>query len=153
MYLIAGAMLAMGIAAMVSASSMIVFATGFGAIAAIVMISAGIGALSSMGDSMDSIGSGMERFADGLSKVVKISKDMSSLSSKAFMAFNTKGSETSAIITSNDLVKTAVSGKIKVDVNIPEIKSPTVNLSVYLNGVKIDTDSANSIARVIVGAS
>ena len=152
MYMIAGAMLAMGIAAMVSASSMLLFLTGFGAIAAIVAITAGVTALNSMGESMDVIGSGMERFANGLAKVVGIAKEMTGISQNAFMAFTTKGSETSAIISSNDLIKTAVSGKISVDVNIPEIKSPTVNLSVYLNGFKIDTNN-NDIARVVVEAA
>lgn len=152
MYMIAGAMLAMGFAAMVSAYSMLIFLTGFGAIAAIVAIATGVEALNSMGESMDAIGSGMERFANGLAKVVGIAKEMTGISQNAFMAFSTKGSETSAIISSNDLIKTAVSGKINVDVNIPEIKSPTVNLSVYLNGFKLDIND-NDIARVVVGAA
>jgi len=153
MYLIAGAMLAMGMAAMVSASSMLMFLTGLAAIGAIVMIATGVTALGSLGESMDAIGSGMERFASGLAQVVSISKELSGLSENSFMAFSAKGSETSAIISSNDLIKTAVSGKIKVDVNIPEIKSPTVNLSVYLNGFKLDTSGDSDIARVVVGAS
>jgi hypothetical protein len=152
MYLIAGAMLALGAASMISASSLLIFMTGLGAISAIVAIATGVSALSSLGESMDKIGNGMQSFAAGLKEVIKLSSSMSKISEKAFMAFSSKGSETSAVIASNDLIKTAVSGKIKVDVNIPEIKSPVVNLSVYLNGFKLDT-SDSDIARVVVEAT
>lgn len=98
----------------------------------------GISALDGIGKSMNSIGGGMDKFANGLSKVKETAMGMKGITDKAFMAFTTDGSKTSAIISSTDIVKNMVLGKMTVDVKIPDIEVPQVTVNIYMDGSLIN---------------
>ena len=139
-YQVALAIGSLGIAAILSLTGLLLFFGAFGAISAVI---AGVGvlggamALSSLGESMESIGNGMEKFANGLSKVKQISESMKSVGEKAFMAFSSDGSNSTAIISSTDIIKNMSFGKMKIDVNMPEMKMPEIVVNVHLDGTLI----------------
>ena len=106
----------------------------------------GISALEGVASSMDRIGNGMDKFANGLSKVKEAAIGMKGITDKAFMAFTTDGSKTSAIISSTDIVKNMVLGKMTVDVKIPEIEIPQVTVNIYMDGSLV----SNSLYETIL---
>ena len=106
----------------------------------------GVSALDGIGKSMNSIGSGMDKFANGLSRVKETAMGMKGITDNAFMAFTTDGSKTSAIISSTDIVKNMVLGKMTVDVKIPDIEVPQVNVNIYMDGSLI----SNSLYETIL---
>jgi peptidoglycan hydrolase CwlO-like protein len=106
----------------------------------------GISALDGIGKSMDNIGNGMDKFANGLSRVKETAMGMKGMTDNAFMAFSTDGSKTSAIISSTDIVKNMVLGKMTVDVKIPDIEVPQVTVNIYMDGSLI----SNSLYETIL---
>ena len=105
----------------------------------------GVSALDGIGKSMNSIGSGMDKFANGLSRVKETAMGMKGITDNAFMAFTTDGSKTSAIISSTDIVKNMVLGKMTVDVKIPDIQVPQVNVNIYMDGSLINNSLYETI--------
>jgi len=140
---------ALGMAVLLSTSAIIFLMasmTTLGGVFAGIGMFMGISALEGVGSSMDRIGSGMDKFANGLSKVKEAAIGMKGITDKAFMAFTTDGSKTSAIISSTDIVKNMVLGKMTVDVKIPEIEIPQVTVNIYMDGSLI----SNSLYETIL---
>ena len=140
---------ALGMAVLLSMSAimfLMVSMTTLGGLFAGIGMFMGISALEGVGSSMDRIGSGMDKFANGLSKVKEAAIGMKGITDKAFMAFTTDGSKTSAIISSTDIVKNMVLGKMTVDVKIPEIEIPQVTVNIYMDGSLI----SNSLYETIL---
>ena len=128
---------ALGMAVMLSTAAimfLMLSMTTLGGVFAGIGMFMGINALEGVGSSMDRIGDGMDKFANGLSKVKEAAVGMRGIADKAFMAFTTDGSKTSAIISSTDIVKNMVLGKMTVDVKIPEIEIPQVTVNIYMDG-------------------
>jgi len=140
---------ALGMAVLLSTSAimfLMLSLTTLGGVFAGIGMFMGISALEGVGSSMDRIGSGMDKFANGLSKVKEAAIGMKGITDKAFMAFTTDGSKTSAIISSTDIVKNMVLGKMTVDVKIPEIEIPQVTVNIYMDGSLI----SNSLYETIL---
>ena len=140
---------ALGLAVMLSTAAimfLMLSMTTLGGVFAGIGMFMGISALEGVGSSMDRIGDGMDKFANGLSKVKEAAIGMKGITDKAFMAFTTDGSKTSAIISSTDIVKNMVLGKMTVDVKIPEIEIPQVTVNIYMDGSLI----SNSLYETIL---
>jgi len=99
---------------------------------------AGTAVLGGIGESLMAMGTGMEKFSNGLTQVSKLATQMSAAVGDGFMAITSDGAGASAVIGTGDIMKNFVDGKITVDVNIPEIKMPETTVNVYIDGKKME---------------
>jgi len=139
-YYMAGAVGALGLATLLSLSSvMLLFAamTGIGAVFIGMGIIAGGGGLGVLGDQIDKIGGGLSRFAASLSIIKSVVAEISAMGSQGFMAVSVEGAKTSMLVASEGVVKNIDTKNIHVTVDIPEIKTPTPIVHVYVDGKEI----------------
>ena len=64
------------------------------------------------------------------------------------IAISSDGSTTSAIMGTGDVFNNFKGGKMEVEVKLPEMKTPEINLNVYLEGKKLE-----AFVKRVVGAA
>ena len=140
-YSIAGAitvLAASSILALIPIMAIFGIMSGLGAVLLGLSAMTGGVVLAGLGSSLMEMGTGMEKFATGLSTVSKMASKMSAAAGDGFLAISSDGAGASAVIGSGDVMKNFVDGKITVDVNIPEMKMPETTVNVYLDGKKLE---------------
>lgn len=107
-----------------------------------------MGILLGIGTAMMMMGVGVDKLANGFEKIKSLMSEINKSTIESFVAINMKGGEMSAVVGNMDVMKGLSGGKVTVDVNIPKIDSPSVNLSVYIDGKALDS----SVMRVVGGS-
>jgi len=149
-FLMALAVGALGIAAVASLAAVaLLFAatTGLGAVFAGIGILGGGLMLKHLAKDIASIGAGMLQFGAGLGKISSVAGMISNLSGDGFIAINSDGGNTSAVIGSGEIMENFVDGKMTVDVKMPEISMPEITVI-----VNVDKDGGVSVEKKVANA-
>jgi hypothetical protein len=75
-----------------------------------------------------------EKIAAGLTKVKSAMMELSTLKIDGFLAMSTDGAKSSIVMGSQGVIKSLSEGKLAIDVNMPEIALPPINVVVEVNG-------------------
>ncbi len=67
-----------------------------------------------------------------------------------FLAVRTDGTATSMIVGSDDVIAKMADGRVTVDVNMPEMKTPNINLRIEIDGKPL-TSKIREIVREEIG--
>lgn len=93
--------------------------------------------LIALGNSMKKIGDGFKNTADGMERISKMSTALSSLGNNGLIAISAEGNKINAMMGAGDVFNNFSAGKIQVDVNMPDQKTPNIDLKVELMGKEI----------------
>jgi hypothetical protein len=134
MYLIAGGLLAIGAAGLMSIAG-IVAATGALAAMILVMKAGGmdIGDVSQAAADVVTMGASIEKLAAGMSQIKSLASEISQIGGEGFLAVKSDGTATSMVMGSGGVMQNFVDGKMTVDVKIPEISMPEITVNVYVD--------------------
>ena len=155
-YSIAGAVGALGLAAIMSIGAVgILFAalTGIGAVIAGVGMVAGVSALGTVGDSINKIGDGLTKFATGMMTVKSAVAEIKALGGGGFIAATVEGNRTSMVVAGKDVINTVKAGEISVKVDMPDIKIPAPVVNVYIAGKRGPDSEVRTVASALAGVS
>jgi hypothetical protein len=155
-YSIAGAVGALGLAAIMSIGAVgILFAalTGIGAVIAGVGMVAGVGALGTVGDSINKIGDGLTKFATGMMTVKSAVAEIKALGGGGFIAATVEGNKTSMVVAGKDVINTVKAGEISVKVDMPDIKIPAPVINVYISGKRVADGDIRTVVDGMAGVS
>jgi len=83
------------------------------------------------------MGVGVDKMVSGLSKVKGVVAGLEGALKDSFIAITATPQATSAIMANGAALGGINAGNITVDVNIPKIKSPAVNVKVFLDGSEL----------------
>jgi hypothetical protein len=93
------------------------------------------------------MGNGMEKFAGGLERISKLSTALSGLGNNGLIAVSSDGTSTSAIMGTGDVFQNFTGGKMEVEVKMPEMQTPKIELKVELMGRQLEAFVKDVIAR------
>lgn len=79
-----------------------------------------------------------EKIANGLNKVKSAMAELSTLKIDGFLAMATDGDKSSIVMGSQGVIKSLSEGRLAIDVNMPEIALPPINVVVEVNGSRLD---------------
>ena len=88
--------------------------------------------------------------AAGFDKIKSAVMELSSVKIDGFLAMRTDGTSSSFVMGSDGLIKSISEGKLTVDVKIPDMKMPDINVKVYI-GDKELRDIIRTEAKAVVG--
>ena len=77
------------------------------------------------------------KIADGLSRVKSAMMELSTLKIDGFLAMSTDGTNSSVVMASSGVIKSLSEGRLTVDVNMPEIALPPINVVVEVNDAEL----------------
>tara|TARA_B100000035_G_scaffold74021_1_gene61332 strand:- start:3770 stop:6196 length:2427 start_codon:yes stop_codon:yes gene_type:complete len=104
--------------------------------------------------SMGLMGMGAQKMADGfasmfenLSGVRSLLAELDGVVTNSFIAVTEVGGARSAVIANGDGLAGILAGTVAVDVNIPQIQAPNVNVKVYMNGKEVATEIEKTVGR------
>ena len=97
----------------------------------------GMSKLVILGDSMKKIGDGFKNTADGMERISKMSTALSSLGDNGLIAISAEGNKINAMMGAGEVFNNFSAGKVQVDVNMPDQKTPNIDLKVELMGKEI----------------
>lgn len=97
----------------------------------------GMSKLVILGDSMKKIGDGFKNTADGMERISKMSTALSSLGNNGLIAISAEGNKINAMMGAGEVFNNFSAGKVQVDVNMPDQKTPNIDLKVELMGKEI----------------
>jgi hypothetical protein len=148
LYGVAGGLIAVGAAGMMSVAG-IVSATAALAAMMLVMKAGGmdLGDVSSAAADVMNMGSGMEKLASGMGQIKSMAAEISNIGGEGFLAINSDGGKTNAVIGSGEIMENFVDGKMTVDVKMPEISMPEITVI-----VNVDKDGGVSVEKKIASA-
>ena len=75
-----------------------------------------------------------DKIAAGLTKVKSAMTELSTLKIDGFLAMSTDGAKSSIIMGSQGVIKSLSEGRLSIDVNMPEISLPPINVVVKVDG-------------------
>lgn len=78
-----------------------------------------------------------EKIAAGLTKVKSAMMELSTLKIDGFLAMSTDGAKSSIVMGSQGVIKSLSEGKLAIDVNMPEIALPPINVVVKVNDANL----------------
>lgn len=78
------------------------------------------------------------KIADGLMKVKSAMMELSTLKIDGFLAMSTDGAKSSIVMGSQGVIKSLSEGRLSIDVNMPEISLPPINVIVQVNGQALE---------------
>ena len=91
----------------------------------------------------------VDKLTKDLTNVKSVLLDLANSKIDGFLAIRTDGTATSMVLGSESVMKNISEGKIQVDVNIPQIASPKVDVKVFIDGSELTAAVKKSI---VVGA-
>lgn len=94
----------------------------------------------------------MNKVAAGISNVKSALMELSTLKIDGFLAMTTDGSSTSMIMGSEGLIKQISDGKLTVDVKMPDLKMPDINVKVFIGNTEL-RDIIRTEVSSVVGAA
>jgi hypothetical protein len=77
------------------------------------------------------------KIADGLTKVKSAMMELSTLKIDGFLAMSTDGAKSSIVMGSQGVIKSLSEGRLSIDVNMPEIALPPINVVVKCDDVEL----------------
>ena len=77
------------------------------------------------------------KIADGLTKVKSAMMELSTLKIDGFLAMSTDGAKSSIVMGSQGVIKSLSEGRLSIDVNMPEIALPPINVVVKVDDVEL----------------
>lgn len=133
-----------------AAAGLYAIAGGLTAIgAAMVLLGpAGMLGIHMLASDLSKMGEGLRNTATGLEKISEMSATLSKLGDNGMIAISSEGNKINAIMGAGDVFQNFQAGKVTVDVNLPEAKTPNINLTVEMAGQVIET----LIKKVVGGA-
>ena len=78
-----------------------------------------------------------EKIAAGLTKVKSAMMELSTLKIDGFLAMSTDGAKSSIVMGSQGVIKSLSEGRLAIDVNMPEIALPPINVVVKVNDANL----------------
>lgn len=99
-------------------------------------------------DMADSVG----RVFKNMTKYIEMLIEFSKVDFKGFAAIRTDGSSTSMIMGSKDVVTSLNKGKLTVDVKMPELKMPDINVKVFIGDTELRNMIRTEVEYVVGGA-
>ena len=90
------------------------------------------------------------KIADGLDKIKSSVMELSNIKMDGFLALTTDGASTSMIMGSESVIKNLSEGKLTVDVKMPEMKMPEINVKVYIGDREL-RDIIRTETKAIMG--
>ncbi|HAI43473.1 MAG TPA: hypothetical protein DCM40_37930, partial [Maribacter sp.] len=78
-----------------------------------------------------------EKIAPGLTKVKSAMMELSTLKIDGFLAMSTDGAKSSIVMGSQGVIKSLSEGRLAIDVNMPEIALPPINVIVKVNDANL----------------
>jgi len=78
-----------------------------------------------------------EKIAAGLTKVKSAMMELSTLKIDGFLAMSTDGAKSSIVMGSQGVIKSLSEGRLTIDVNMPEIALPPINVVVKVNDANL----------------
>ena len=77
------------------------------------------------------------KIADGLTRVKSAMMELSTLKIDGFLAMSTDGAKSSIVMGSQGVIKSLSEGRLSIDVNMPEIALPPINVVVKVNDAEL----------------
>jgi hypothetical protein len=132
-----------------AATGMYAIAGGITAIAGAMMLLGPFGVLGLIGLSlsMTKLGEGFEKTASGIERISKMGNALSGLGSNGLIAISSEGNKINAIMGTGDVMNNFSAGKMQVEVKMPEMETPKIELRVELMGKELEAFVKDIIAR------
>ena len=114
-----------------------------GGIAAIALAMALLGPLGFLGLavlslSLTQMGNAFEKIAGGLERISKISSTLSNLGNNGIIAISSEGNKINAVMGTGDVMNNFSAGKMEVEVKMPKMETPKIELKVELMGRQLE---------------
>ena len=140
MYLLGGAFLFLGISAMTSSAGILM---GLGALTIMMGVLALTGTsmkdMMGMGDGILKIGQGIEKFGSGLQSIKSAAAEIKSALGDTMMMASMEGAKMSVVIGKQAGIATLFKNDtLNIKVDMPDIKMPTPNFTIEIDGEAID---------------
>ena len=103
-------------------------------------------------DSFASIKGDILEMATGMTSLISVIKEFADLDFDGFIAVRSEGGATSMVMGSEGIIKQMSEGKLTVDVNMPEIKLPEINIEINFVDAKLEGIIDARIAEKVGGA-
>lgn len=104
-------------------------------------------------DNFASIEQSVKGTMGSLTKFITVMKDFASLDYDGFVAIKSDGTGTSMVMGSEGIIKQMSEGRLQVDVKMPEIKMPEINIEVIFKDQKLEGIIEAKVAEMVGGAS
>ena len=124
-----------------AASGMYAIAGGITAIAGAMFMLGPLGVLGLIGLSlsMSALGEGFERTASGIERLSKMGAALSGLGNNGLIAMTSEGNRISAVMGTGDVFQNFSSGKMEVEVKMPEMQTPKFDIKLIVDGKQFNT--------------
>ena len=103
-------------------------------------------------DNFASIEQSVKGTMGSLTKFISVMRDFASLDYDGFVAVKSDGAGTSMVMGSENIIKQMSEGKLEVEVKMPEIKMPQINIEVLFNDDKLNGIIEAKVADMVGGA-
>jgi len=103
-------------------------------------------------DNFASIEQSVKGTMGSLTKFISVMRDFASLDYDGFVAVKSDGTGTSMVMGSEGIIKQMSEGKLQVEVKMPEIKMPQINIEVIFKDQKLEGLIEAKIADMVGGA-
>ena len=104
-------------------------------------------------DNFASIEQSVKGTMGSLTRFISVMKEFASLDYDGFVAVKSDGTGTSMVMGSEGIIKQMSEGKLQVEVKMPEIKMPQINIEVIFKDQKLDGIIEAKIAEMVGGAA
>ena len=120
---------------------MYAIAGGITAIAGAMFMLGPLGVLGLIGLSlsMSALGEGFERTASGIERLSKMGAALSGLGNNGLIAMTSEGNRISAVMGTGDVFQNFSSGKMEVEVKMPEMQTPKFDIKLIVDGKQFNT--------------
>ena len=124
-----------------AAAGMYAIAGGITAIAGAMFMLGPLGVLGLIGLSlsMSALGEGFERTASGIERLSKMGAALSGLGNNGLIAMTSEGNRISAVMGTGDVFQNFSSGKMEVEVKMPEMQTPKFDIKLIVDGKQFNT--------------
>jgi len=93
-----------------------------------------------------------DKIASGVQKVKSALMELSTLKIDGFLAMTTDGTSSSMVMGSEGLIKQISDGKLTVDVKMPDMKMPDINVKVFIGSTELQDIVRTEVAAAVGGA-
>jgi len=117
-----------------------VIAGGIAAVALSMMALGPLGLIGLIGMAMTltQMGNGFEKIASGLERISKMSSALSNLGNNGIIAISSEGNKINAVMGTGDVMNNFSAGKMEVEVKMPKMETPKIELKVELMGRQLE---------------
>jgi len=88
---------------------------------------------------MSALGEGFERTASGIERLSKMGAALSGLGNNGLIAMTSEGNRISAVMGTGDVFQNFSSGKMEVEVKMPEMQTPKFDIKLIVDGKQFNT--------------